>query len=111
MPSNRDWEQMLKIGLEMKGMSQKFIDFAHMNGAGQGGEGEEDLEELPASDTEDTLDAPEEKPSRMLGKPKPMEDEESPEDAVEDEVEDKKKKGRNPKAAILISLMKKRGKK
>lgn len=50
MPSQRDFDQMLKSALEMKALSQKFIDFAKMYGAGDGGEGEEDLEELPEDD-------------------------------------------------------------
>lgn len=101
MPSARDWEQMLKTALEMKAMSQKFIDFAHMYGAGAGGEGEEDLEELSEDDTKDTMP---ELP--------PVEDEEE-----EDEEEEPQKVGkmnkRNPKAALLlaIDIKKKKGKK
>ena len=95
MASTRDWEQMLKTGLEMKGMAQKFIDFAHMNGAGKGGEGEDDLEELPENDVEDSMaDETDEgespaMPSMKMGK----------------------MNERNPKAALLIAISKKRGKK
>ena len=83
MPSARDWDQMLKTGLEMKGMAQKFIDFAKMYGAGKGGEGEDDLEEQDddMSDTEE--ESGEDKPSPLSSE-------------------------RNPKAALILALGKKK---
>jgi len=79
---------MLKAALELKGLSQKFIDFAHMYGAGDGGEGEDDLEEMPDSEEMPPEEAPEEEtaPSRPMGKP-------------------------NKKAALIIAIEKKKGKK
>lgn len=85
MPNPRDWDQMLKTGLEMKALSQKFIDFAKMYGAGEGGEGEEDLEEIEDEDTEESEGGGQEE--GMLNGP------------------------RNPKAALILALTKKKGKK
>lgn len=91
MPSARDWDQMLKAALDVKGLAQKFIDFAHMNGAGKGGEGEEDLAEQPEEDGEDSM-IPED------------------ESAEEDAPEARPMGERNKKAAIIIAIGKKKGK-
>lgn len=92
MATRRDYNQMLKAALEIKDLSQQFIDFAKMEGAGEGGEGEEDLEEVP--DEEESInDVPEEE-----------------EEDEEEEMPMMKKK--NPKhLAIILALKKKMGKK
>lgn len=90
MANARDWDQMLQSALEMKSQAQKFIDFAKLNGAGNGGEGEEDLEEQEDS----------------------MEEEGDMEEAPEEDVMPPPASGKNPKAAIMIAIGKaKKGKK
>ena len=92
MATIRDFDQMLKAALELKELSQKFIDFAKLQGAGEGGEGEEDLEEAMSEEEED---------SALLNEP---------EEEEEDDEEEKKK--RDPRhLAIILALKKKMGKK
>lgn len=85
MPNSRDWDQMLKAGLEMKAQAQKFIDFAKMYGAGEGGEGEEDLEEVEDEGGQEPMPADSEGGS--INKP-----------------------AKSPKAAILLAMLKKKKK-
>ena len=88
MPTIRDFDQMLKAALELKDLAQKFIDFAKVQGAGEGGEGEEDLEEAPEPEEDGGLN-----------------------DTEEPEEEEEKKKKPNPKhLAIILALKKKMGK-
>lgn len=84
MATIRDFDQMLKSALELKELSQKFIDFAKLQGAGEGSEGEDDLEEVE-------------------------EEEEAMSEPAEEEEEPPKK---DPKhLAIILALKKKMGKK
>lgn len=68
MATIRDFDQMLKAALELKELSQKFIDFAKIQGAGEGDEGEEDLEEV--SEEEEEMEGPEEGMEGPKGDPK-----------------------------------------
>lgn len=69
MATVRDYDQMLKVGLEMKESAQKIIDFCKMNGAGEGGEGEEDLKSVDEEEENDTNDTEESSgPVRLNGK-------------------------------------------
>ena len=83
MISTRDLDQMLQSALEMKALAQKFIDFAKMNGSGEGDEGQDDLEEGE--------DVEEEGNDDNVSEPAPS-----------------MNKGKN--AAIIIALKKKMGK-
>lgn len=80
-PTIRDYDQMLKAALEMKMMAQKFIDFAKLQGAGEGEEGEEDL--VP-----------------------PGEDEEMEDEEMEDEEKAPKSMNKGKNLAIILALRK-----
>lgn len=87
MATIRDYDDMLQCALEMKSKVQQFIDFAKMEGAGEGGEGEEDLMEAPYEDEETDGEG------RMN------------ETDLEDYAGPEKNKGKN--LAVLIALKKK----
>ncbi len=72
MPTARDFDQMLKCGLELKGLAQKVIDFSKMNSSSEVPEdaGEEDMVEIESKDSSEGEDIAKEDYASKMGQGK-----------------------------------------